>query len=607
MPEAANLPMHCCRVNSAWVAPWRILRPLRILAAVACFAPWHGGGEASAAPKKANPKKRPTAAGQAQTTGAASTERGAAADSSAPGTAAATPSAAAAMAAGAAATSTPSASATTAGATTASATTAGATTAGATTGSATTGSATTGSATIGGATGTTTEGADTEPPPPPPPAWTATLSLLEEYRLRAAGAPSADSAGILGTVPAANQATDQDLRFLVDGQVLGLQDHFRTQVSADLWVDLDGRPARATPDLFASQYDYQQPWLAVYTLSAEWRNSGALDLARVGRQTSEHGLPLTFDGASVEARPWGRKVSLFAFGGRTIHFFDATPSGLFENWVGSAGAVFRASDALRFEVDWRMLRETVPTVDSAAGTRVTNQAVGAAGIARLGQTQAKLFARSLDARLSHAGGAVTSEWESVRAGVDARVHAQLVTLGETAESENPFYAILGPSLPHVRAKVEGWKEFDIGQAATLGLHLGWRLRELLDGAESRFNRNMAGAYFQAELRDIFTKGAFLSGVAELNYIPWSPLRDQSLSLGGSGGYSNDTVKIEGGTYFQQYKTSYYQVVEELSSVRTLYGSFGYRLAPWLQARARYQLEIVDRYIHSAYLTLRQEF
>jgi len=48
-------------------------------------------------------------------------------------------------------------------------------------------------------------------------------------------------------------------------------------------------------------------------------------------------------------------------------------------------------------------------------------------------------------------------------------------------------------------------------------------------------------------------------------------------------------------------------VEELADARTVFAMASYRVLPPLEVRARYVLEIVDRNIHSLYLTLREDF
>jgi hypothetical protein len=170
-----------------------------------------------------------------------------------------------------------------------------------------------------------------------------------------------------------------------------------------------------------------------------------------------------------------------------------------------------------------------------------------------------------------------------------------------------MYAILGPSQAHARASVEAWKEVGIGQTSTLVLYAGSRLRHLLRGAESRFNRNTGAFYLRGQVNDVLTKGLYLSGTTELNYRPWSLMYSWFWTVGASAGFSNKTLKAEVGTYYQQFKVLYYRVANELQDVRTVYWMLGYRFVPWLDLRARYELEIMDRNIHSAFLTLRQDF
>ncbi|HEY5285356.1 MAG TPA: hypothetical protein VIM14_21360, partial [Polyangia bacterium] len=63
----------------------------------------------------------------------------------------------------------------------------------------------------------------------PEPAWSGELSLVQEYRLRTAGAGSASTAGALGEPVATNPKTDQDLRLNLDGQGRGYHDHLQGQ------------------------------------------------------------------------------------------------------------------------------------------------------------------------------------------------------------------------------------------------------------------------------------------------------------------------------------------------------------------------------------------
>ncbi len=435
--------------------------------------------------------------------------------------------------------------------------------------------------------------------------WTSNFSLLEEYRLRIASY-ALPATGPLGDAPQTSQARDQHLRLLGDGQISGLNDHFQAVMSSALWLDLDGASAPGTAAIFATQYDNAQPWLAVYALSAEWQNDKALDHVRVGRQTSEHGLPLTFDGASLSVRTVGRRLQWFGFGGKTVHFFESTP-GLFENWVASTGAVWRPSSNSAFELDTRLIHEPTLNVDRSHLDSITNHSYGlSASVASRG-VLSKIYARGIDQRPSHVGGALLYQNERLGIGLDGRIHAQLVTLGEVVESENPMYSILGPSLPFVRFRFETWKDFPIGQRAHWSLHLGWRGRQLVGAAEQPFNRNTGALYVHGQLDDFVRRGLFVGGTAEYNYVPYALRSDRMVTLGGSTGFKNELLNAELGSYYQQYKVIYYKSVEELHDTRTVYGSLAFRLAQWLELRGRYEIDIFDRYLESFFLSARQDF
>jgi hypothetical protein len=432
--------------------------------------------------------------------------------------------------------------------------------------------------------------------------WSGELSLVQEYRLRTAGSGMDSTSGVLGA-PAA--ATDQDLRLTLDGQGRGYHDHLQGQVSAALWYDLDGHVATGQPDVFGEISDYQQPLIVVYALSAEWRRSLPLEYLRLGRQASEHGLPITFDGGSLGLRLWERKLSLFGYAGRTIHFFEAQP-GLFENWVACAGAGYRPNQNLRLEFDSRFEHDTVLSQETRERVWVYAHSYGLALSTRFEESWAKVFVRGLNRSASHAGAALRLFFPSIALGIDAQANAQLRTLGEISETENPFYSLLGPSLPNLRTRLEVWKEIGLGPLTVLNLRAGWRVRQLLRGAESPFNRDFGGIYFQSELSDLAVKGLFATGILEWNYVPWSLTRDSFLAVGGSAGYTTRRIKVEAGTYYQRWKVTYYRDVEELQDARTIYGSAGFRALPWLEVRARYTVEIVDRTIQSVFLSLRED-
>jgi hypothetical protein len=435
--------------------------------------------------------------------------------------------------------------------------------------------------------------------------WRANASLVEEYRLRIAHG-ALPATGALGVAPAADQKVDHVARAIADAQVAGADDHFLGVLSAALWWDLNGAPPRGTPNLFASQYDGNQPWWDVYTLSAEWHDAGALEYIRLGRQATEHGLPLTFDGAALGVRPMGPILSLFGFGGRTVHFFE-TDTGFFENWVTSVGATLRPTQQLRIELDSRLLREEVLNRDQSGRDRVTNHALGLSAAWRSDTGYAKAYARALDQRFSHAGGALVLDFPSIGVGLDGRLDAQLVTLGELVESENPYYSLLGPSLPHVRFRLESYKNLALGEDTTLSLYLGWKGRQLLRDRERPYNRNMGGLYFRPRLDDLVQKGIFVEGTAEYDYVPRIAGNQWSLALGGAAGYTGKTVRTEVGTVYQRFKINYFQRAEERLNTRTVYGLVGYRVLPWLELRARYEFEILDRYLESFFFSARQDF
>jgi hypothetical protein len=434
--------------------------------------------------------------------------------------------------------------------------------------------------------------------------WTADFSLLEEYRLRIAS-DRVPSTGPLGEAPQRGQQTDQHLRLLGDGQVTGWNDHFRAVMSSALWFDLDGAAAAGSASVFATQYDNAQPWLAVYALSAEWQKHKTLDYVRVGRQASEHGLPLTFDGASLAVRALGRRLQLFAFGGRTAHFFETTP-GFFENWLASTGAVLRPDSHVTFELDTRLIHDRTWNTDRSQRDPITNHSYGITAALGSENLSSKIYARGLDRRPSHVGGGFAFHSERLGLGFLARVHAQLVTLGEVVESENPFYSLLGPSLPHARYRFEWWKDFQIGRQANWGVHLGWRGRRVVGASERPFNRNTGAIYLHTQIDDFVRKGLFLGGTLESNYLHHPFERERLLAFGGNAGYGNQLLKAEVGTYFQQYKIIYYQSAEELHNARTVYGSVGFTLAQWLQLRGRYEIDVFDRYLQSFFLSARQD-
>jgi hypothetical protein len=447
-------------------------------------------------------------------------------------------------------------------------------------------------------------GEDSPPPVQPNPAWSIDASLSQEYRFRTTGSAQAVAASPLESGPAPSPKSDQDLRFTLDGTVSGLGERAFGTVSAALWRDLDGHVPRGEPDVFGDAQDLAQPLFVLYAMTVELRRTSPIDRLALGRQQSLHGFPVTFDGGALDLRFLQRRLSFFTYGGRTVHFFEVAP-GLLENWLLGGGAGFRLTQHTQIEVDSRYLHETVPDASGVLQKRVHTDSQGLTLTGRWDDVSGKLLARSLNRRFSHVGGVFHLQVPAVSWGVDAQATAQLVPLGEIAESENPYYSMLGSSKPHVRARLETWKDISLGEQATLALAVGGRARQLLHDAPSRFNRNMNAVYLRLDLKDLPFTGVFVSATAEWNL----PTYDAStfFSLGGAAGYASRLAKLEAGTYFQQFKINYYRDVEELTAARTVFAMASWRVLPQLEVRGRYIVEVVDRTIHSAYLTLREDF
>jgi len=436
--------------------------------------------------------------------------------------------------------------------------------------------------------------------------WSASAWLTQEYRFRTAGAPEAVSATALGEPPVASPSSDQDLRLTIDGTVTGLHDRAAATLSAALWIDVDGHVPQGDPDLFGDSQGLAQPLGVIYALTAEWRRSQPLERLALGRQQAMHGLPVTFDGGALDLRFLERRLLLFAFGGHTVHFFQTEP-GFFENWLASAGAGFRITPSVQLEIDSRFLHEQVLGQGGDPGATLDTNSYGATVTARWDTLQGKLFARGMNRDFSHVGGAFHLQVPNAAVGVDGQATAQLATLGEIAESESPFYSLLGNSLPHLRARLEAWKDFRLGAQGSFALAIGSRFRQLLSDQPTRFNRNMNVMYARGDLNDLPWRGAYASISAEWN-LPTQPADStRFFTVGGAAGYLSWALRAEAGTYYQRFKINYYRDVEELADARTVFAMASYRVLPPLEVRARYVLEIVDRTIHSLYLTLREDF
>jgi len=97
------------------------------------------------------------------------------------------------------------------------------------------------------------------------------------------------------------------------------------------------------------------------------------------------------------------------------------------------------------------------------------------------------YVRGLDASPSNAGIGSRFSWTKLELGADASFDAQLVSFGEINEKNNPYFAILGKSLPFVRMQANIWKDFSTS-VGVYGIHLGWNGRLLTEDDPAPFNR-----------------------------------------------------------------------------------------------------------------------
>ena len=238
---------------------------------------------------------------------------------------------------------------------------------------------------------------------------------------------------------------------------------------------------------------------------------------------------------------------------------------------------------------------------------LTTVSYGLSAATRTDLLTAKVQVRGLDEQPSHLAGIIQLYPPSTGLGATAELFAQIVTLGEVAESENPYYALLGPSLPHARFRFELFHELELGQEATWTNLVGWRGRQVVGHEEQPFNRNVGAAYFHTRFDDLGLPGLFIGATVGYDYVPTARGEPWLIALGGAAGYVGKALRTELGTDYQRYKINYYQRAEELHDARTVYGVVGYRVAAALELRGRYELEIVDRYLESFYLTARQDF
>jgi len=432
-----------------------------------------------------------------------------------------------------------------------------------------------------------------------------------------AGAEEADDAGLLwflvreeyvgrfaqgrdseGLVTADD--SDHDLRTFAAAGASDRTGAYSADFSAGLWWDLDGVAPSPRPLILGSARDDTDPQLEVYSLWGQYESvSGetgpGVRTLRAGRQITELGIPTTFDGMFSEVG-LGAGFSAFLVGGRSVHFFESDDE-LFEDWIASTGVAARLVRGLKVTADYRLDTEDNPAVsssrlyDNSYGMEVKYRPVPAISLSG--------YMRGLDGSLSHLGLGTRIATADADAGLDLKADAQTVQLDEVTEGLDPYFAILGPSLPNLRWLVHAWKDVPAAWG-DLTFQAGWQGRVLLEGEAREFNRSFAKAYVLLGAEDVGRIGLFANGVAELHTTGLSPgnVEDEgSVTVGGETGWNADAARVAAGTFYARYKYRYFADVEELADVRTYYAEASGQILDWLSAKLRYELERFDWDVH----------
>lgn len=437
------------------------------------------------------------------------------------------------------------------------------------------------------------------------PSWMVGGSAIEEYRGRFAASSDAGDAD-----QAAPAGADHKLRLLLDGEAQNPQDTFAVQLSLGLWFDADGYHPYTPADL-GSLVDYGRPvkpvWFDAFIAQAELHRLGRLRLLRGGRQVAEHGEPVVFDGAALEVSG-ARWLDLFVFGGRTAHFFE-TQAEVFEDWVGSAGAQARLGKNVRLEVDYRFSREDVLADASGPSQTVNRHGYGVKFDARnLGGWKGQLWVRGLDDALSRAGLRGRFDSPSRRFGAGMALEVQPITLYQQNERDDPLFAILGPSQPNLRYRLDAWVAFEPAWARMV-VRLAWNGRAVLSGPEGPFNRSFGRAALAFEARDLGWPGLYLDLSAEGHYLTQDGAlaSDWHMAAAGSIGYQGRRIKAEVGTAYARFRYDYYRSVREISDVRSFLGTLSWKMLDWFSLRLRYDLDWTDFWMHTVTVAAVQAF
>jgi hypothetical protein len=259
---------------------------------------------------------------------------------------------------------------------------------------------------------------------------------------------------------------------------------------------------------------------------------------------------------------------------------------------------------LRIELDYRFAAE-----DTTSENNIMDHSYGMAAWYRIADwSRIRGYLRGLNAKLSDVGGSSLFEWTDLELGMEVGVDAQLITLRELNELDDPYFAVLGESLPHVLIHSDIWKDFTT-DAGIYSIHVGWNGRLLTEDEPTEFNRDYGRIYLLLQATDIGIPGPFASFIGEYHYTHSDPglAEDSLFTVGGSVGYDWKKIKGEAGSYFYRYKYDYYVDVKEMSDVRTFFGEFRYDPFNWLSMRLRYEYERFDRDIHTVTVNLAQTY
>ena len=327
------------------------------------------------------------------------------------------------------------------------------------------------------------------------------FNVVEEYRFRMVGEGTTD--GLYGA-----SEQDHDLRLFGAGGWRCPRDRFMTNVSMALWVDLDG-VSEGEPSTLASMYD-DVARVDIYSAYAEYHSKSWLREIRLGRQNAAYGIPVTFDGIHARFRPVP-VLDIFLFGGHTWHFFE-TDDDSWDDWMASGGVSILPLEGLRIDLDYRFTMEDIGLQEawidhSYGGTLWYNP---------LPWLYMKANARGIADEFSHVGMHVRLQFDRIHMGARLGADSQLVTIRELNELDNPFFRVLGESLPHTRWEAALWKAFPAGNAGTYTIEGGWQHRAVHE-TETEFNRDHGKAYLLFTAEDIGVDGPFIQAAVEAHF------------------------------------------------------------------------------------------